>query len=341
MPIKPYFPTSPPLRATHVGAVNTCPRRISALIIEEDLSDIDSSDSSWFLPATTYETVTISQKGPVPAPAVVHPDFANLDVPTAADTSRRPSISLARLQTKFQDDDGDINIHLPNYDCAVHSPCSFKASSPSLKRSSSKSHSRRGSSSEVFFHSPLRRFHTFSRSNSASSTASSGSVSSSGSSSAASGYESPVFYPDECSCDDLAPAADKREKECEISKTASSMPIRVPGSAKRRRRGCFVQEDVSPQEDDELMDDDGSSLEDWVQFAYTPNSTFETALISEVVRRRRSDERFANLKNHGTGFERELEDAQFYESNRRSEWMRDMVRHYPQECGGGHMLPCF
>ncbi|KAJ6260009.1 hypothetical protein Dda_5654 [Drechslerella dactyloides] len=337
MPIKPYFPTSPPLRATHVGAVSSCPRRISALIIEEDLSDIDTSDSSWFLPATTYETVTISQRGPLPAPAVVQPEIASLDLPTAADTSRRPSICLARLQTKFQDD-GDINIHLPNYDCAVHSPCSFKPSSPGFKRAEPKSHSRRGSNSEVFFHSPLRRFRTYSRSNS--STASTGSVSSTGSSSAASGYESPVFYPDECSCDDFT--ADKhQQKECEISKTASSMPIRVPGSAKRRRRGCFVQDDVSSNADDEAMDDDGSSLEDWVQFAYTPNSTFETALISEVVRRRRSDERFANLKNHGTGFERELESAQFTESHRRSEWMRDMVRCYPQECGGGHVLPCF
>ncbi|KAF3901437.1 hypothetical protein ABW21_db0202647 [Orbilia brochopaga] len=340
MPIKPYFPTSPPLRATHVGAVNTCPRRISALIIEEDLSDIDSSDSSWFLPATTYETITISQKGPVPAPAVSHPDVHNVDVPTAADTSRRPSICLARLQTQFQDD-GDINIHLPNYDGAVHSPCSFQPGSPARKRVKSRTQSRRGSSSEVYFHSPLRRFHTFSRSNSASS-ASSGSVSSSGSSSAASGYESPVFYPDECGCNDLA-TADKREKECEISKTASSMPIRVPGSAKRRRRGCFVQEDVSPTEDDESMSDD-SSVDDFVQFAYiaaAPNSTFETALISEVVRRRQSDERFASLKNHGAGYEYELENAQFFESHRRSEWMRDMVRFYPQECGGGHMLPCF
>ncbi|KAK6516211.1 hypothetical protein TWF506_006120 [Arthrobotrys conoides] len=327
MPIKPYL-QSPPLRPT-VNTHGLPTRRISALIIEEDLSDIDTPDSSWFLPANVYETITITQKE-------VPEDLENehsaltiapihLDIPTAADTSRRPSICLARLQTQGVE---DADIRLPNYEYAH----------------SMNTASRRGStSSEVFFHSPLRRTRTYEN------YSSSGSSSASGSS-AASGYESPVFYPDsDCGCDDC----DCDHEEAGVSKMAKSLPIQVPvakgnATTTRRRRGCFVQNDMRKKVDeDEIMEDsddeeaiDEGSIEDWVQFAYTPSSTFETALISEVVRRRKSDERFATIKNYGIGYEKELENAQFSESHRRSQWMRDMVRWYPQECGGGHVLPC-
>ncbi|EWC43927.1 hypothetical protein DRE_01279 [Drechslerella stenobrocha 248] len=346
MPIKPYFPTSPPLRATLVGGANNTgatvpsrPRRISALIIEEDLSDIDTSDSSWFLPATTYETLTISQKGPLPEQSYL----PNLDAPTVADTSRRPSICLARLQTQFPDVDSDVNIKLPNYEYS-HSPSSLKSNSALAHfKTAEAARTRRGSASEVLFHSPLRRSKTYSHSSMSSSS------SSSSGSSFASGYESPVFYADgECDCDDYAVGG---ERECSISKSACSQPIRVPSNSsntRRKRRGCFVQDDAAaapaqePLHDEEVvMEDNLGSMDDWVQFAYMPSSGFETALISEVVRRRHSDERFAILKSSGSNFEKELENAQFSESHRRSKWMRDMLRWYPQECGGGHMLPCF
>ncbi|KAK6535924.1 hypothetical protein TWF281_000173 [Arthrobotrys megalospora] len=329
MPIKAYL-QSPPLRPT-VNTHGLPPRRISALIIEEDLSDIDTPDSSWFLPANVYETITISQKE-VPADyennttttATIAP--IHLDIPTAADTSRRPSICLARLQTQGAE---DADIKLPNYDYAH----------------SMNTASRRGStSSDVFFHSPLRRTRTYED------YSSSGSSSSASGSSAASGYESPVFYADsDCGCDDC----ECNDEETGISKMARSLPIQVPAvkgnaTTTRRRRGCFVQNDVRKKVDeDEVMEDDDDeeaidegSIEDWVQFAYTPANNFETALISEVVRRRKSDERFATIKNYGIGYEKELENAQFSESHRRAQWMRDMVRWYPQECGGGHVLPC-
>ncbi|EPS35763.1 hypothetical protein H072_10719 [Dactylellina haptotyla CBS 200.50] len=330
MPIKAYVPSSPPLRPTHIGGLP--PRRISALIIEEDLSDIDSSDSSWFLPANLYETITISQKEvPADSDSIIGSNFEsnlnqNLDIPTAADTSRRPSISLARLHTPCID---DVEIKLPNYDY-VHS------ASGSVKHSSA---SRRGSNSEVFFHSPLRRTRTYSE------------YSSSATSSTASGYESPVFYPDsDYGCDDDC-GCDDEQHESVVSKSAKSQPIQVPsGGSKRRRRGCFVHNDTkrTMSDEDAIMDDsddddcdfDEVPIDDWVQFAYRPSSNFETALITEVVRRRKSDEHFASLKSQGISYEKELENAQFSESHRRSQWMKDMVRWYPQECGGGHVLPC-
>ena len=335
MTIKPYIPSSPPLRPTHIGGLP--PRRISALIIEEDLSDLDSSDSSWFLPANVFETVTISQKEvPVDYESNIGSPIESslrqdLDIPTAADTSRRPSISLARLQTQNID---DADIKLPNYDYA-HSL------SGSVKNTSA---SRRGSTSEVFFHSPLRRTRTYSEYSS--------SVSSGSSSTSASGYESPVFYPDsDYGCDDDC-GCENEEHESAVSQSAKSLPIQVPkGGLKRVRRGCFVQgdskrrsimsnEDVIMDDDDEDCDFDEIPIEDWVHFAYAPSNNFETALITEVIRRRKSDERFASIKNYGVGHEKELENAQFSESHRRTQWMKDMVRWYPQECGGGHVLPC-
>ncbi|KAF3916830.1 hypothetical protein ABW20_dc0109332 [Dactylellina cionopaga] len=343
MPIKPYFPGSPPLRPTHIGGLP--PRRISALIIEEDLSDIDTTESSWFLPANLYETVTISQKE-VPADSESEPDtdteqptalLQNLDIPTAADTSRRPSITLARLQTQGLD---DADIKLPNYDYAH----SFGAAVNDTS-------SRRGSTSEVFFHSPLRRTRTYSDYSS--------SDSSSNVSTTASGYESPVFYPDsDCDCKDCV-CKSEQQREFKISTAAKSLPILVPsfkGGVKRRRRGCFVQSDARKRreenahdyvidgdenKDEEDGDYDEIPVEDWIQLAYTPSSSFETALITEVVRRRKSDERFASLKSQDSiSSEKELENAQFSESHRRSQWIRDMVRWYPHQCGGGHVLPC-
>ncbi|KAK6532009.1 hypothetical protein TWF694_003172 [Orbilia ellipsospora] len=330
MQIKPYHSISPPLRPSNIGGLP--PRRISAIIIEEDLSDVDSTDSSWFLPANTYEKITISQKE-VPADSESVTDAPiksssspipkqNLDIPTAADTSRRPSICLARLQTQCID---DVDIKLPNYDY-IHSPASG-----SLKNG------RRDSTSEVFFHSPLRRTRTYSEYSSNIS-----------SSSSVSECESPVFYPDsddacDCDCED--------HNDSVVSKNARSQPIRVPrGSHKRQRRGCFVQNDLKSRvkDEDNVMEDDEEEdcefeeipLDDWVQFAYEPSTNFETALITEVVRRRKSDERFATLKSQGLGYEKELENGQFSESHRRSQWIKDMVRLYPQECGGGHVLPC-
>ncbi|KAF3940262.1 hypothetical protein ABW19_dt0208581 [Dactylella cylindrospora] len=291
MPIKAYIPNSPPLRPTHFGLP---PRRISALIIEEDLDDIDSSESSWFLPANLYETITISQKGPLEVPLTKLDDPSK--VTTAADTSRRPSISLARLQT--QNLEHDVDIKLPNYSC------NYSENTGSMKGS----HSRRESTSEVIFHSPLQRSRTYSDySSSVSSVHSPLSLSGSQDrhSRYGSGYESPVFYPDsDCDCDcvlededavfeadvdvdvneievDAEVEADEDAidvEESEISKSASSLPIEVP-KRNRRRRGCFVEGDTakgrsSEEElsDEDMMDSSSSeeeTLEDWVRYAYS------------------------------------------------------------------------
>ncbi|KAF3911143.1 hypothetical protein AA313_de0207810 [Arthrobotrys entomopaga] len=333
MQIKQYHPISPPLRPSNiVGGLP--PRRISAIIIEEDLSDVDTPNTSWFLPANTFERITISQKEvPEDSESVTHTPIKsslpipkqNLDIPTAPDTSRRPSICLTRLQTQCLD---DVDIKLPNYDY-IHSP-----TSGSLKNAPK---SRRDSTSEVFFHSPLRRTRTYSEYSSSIS-----------SSSSASECESPVFYPDS---DDACDCECENHDDSVISKNAQSQPIRVPKkSYKRQRRGCFVENDLKKgvKDEDEVMEYDDEDdcefeeipLDDWVQFAYDPSTNFETALITEVVRRRKSDERFATLKSQGLPYEKELENGQFSESHRRSQWIKDMVRLYPEECGGGHVLPC-
>lgn len=307
MPIKPYIPISPPLLPL---------RRISALIIEEDLSDIDSPDASWFMPSKTYETVTISQKELGPKPVFTFPQFNGQDsssseVTTAADTSRRPSISLARLQTRGLD---DADIKLPNYNYQ------FVSSIPTTQQR------KRRPSSDVFFHSPLQKSRTYSDNDTLScSTSSSHSPRSGG---RFSGFDSPINYPESdcgCNCDcgekdypirDVFDDDDEEEgeevvDECHISKSASSEPIEVPKSpnsshsSHRRRRGCFVEDDVmdtstvniddefaivDDEEDDSDDDDEGlmmkdvrmeedesvnyeGTLEDWIHFAYGECST--------------------------------------------------------------------
>lgn len=175
--------------------------------------------------------------------------------------------------------------------------------------------------------------------------------------------ESPIFYPD-CDVDEDVILEDREEqKELEIEDESSSSrssalsplhkatsrPINIPQQQRRSRRGGFAQYSArrvpprsnSSDADDEEGGDDNdnayAALEHWVHYAYGTKTSFETALVNEVVRRRVSDQELAIISDSSD--DEEIVDMMHAEeSDRRHSWIKDMSRMYPAEFGDGHLL---